>query len=73
MRKLTEVVLFLILAACIFAWAAVYLGLAISSGSPHFAESGWSQAKIENYTHAVHILTLWFYILPVLFFSDIMG
>ena len=73
MRKLAEVFRWLILAGCFLVWVFAILALVISSGSPHFEGSGWSQKRIKEYEHTVHIMILLFYLLPVLFFSDVIG
>ena len=72
-RKMAEVLLWLIFTASFFAWVCDFLALVISSGSPHFEGSGWAQARIDNYEHTVHIATVLFYTLPILFFMSVLG
>jgi len=69
-KTLVKGAVWFLLTVTFIAWLLVPLGLAVSSGTPHYAGSGWSQARAEAQTHFVYCLTLLFCFLPSAFFAE---
>jgi len=67
-KTLVKLLLWLLMATCVLGWGVTFMALAVSSGSPHFAGSGWSQARIDEYTHQIHVATVLLFVLPAVLF-----
>ena len=72
-REFARVIASLLLVVCAVAWLLDFVALAVSSGGPNYTMSGLSAPEIASRTHSYHVAVLWSYIMPGLFFADLVA